>query len=111
MTRTTILTALTGMLLLSTAVHAETDQEKGLRLAVEADEADEGWGDSRSEMVMTLRNRQGDESVRYFRGQNGSEFRDAFVLRHAPSFSHRPGILALAPNPRTLSRKALDVAA
>lgn len=70
MTRTTILAAFTGMLLLSTAVHAETDQEKGLRLAVEADEADEGWGDSQSEMIMTLRNRQGDESVRYFRGQN-----------------------------------------
>lgn len=46
---------------------AETPEEKGLRIAGEAVQSDEGFGDSEVAMTMVLRNRQGDESVRYFR--------------------------------------------
>lgn len=43
---------------------AETPEEKGLDIAVEADRRDTGFGDYRAEMVMTLRDRHGDESIR-----------------------------------------------
>ncbi|MDP6515320.1 MAG: outer membrane lipoprotein-sorting protein [Alphaproteobacteria bacterium] len=48
---------------------AETAEEKGLRIATEADAADTGFGDSETVMTMTLRNRHGDESVRHFRSR------------------------------------------
>ncbi|HHL40248.1 MAG TPA: outer membrane lipoprotein-sorting protein [Deltaproteobacteria bacterium] len=43
---------------------AETPQEKGLAIAVEADRRDSGFGDFTAEMRMILRNRHGQESVR-----------------------------------------------
>ena len=52
------------LLLPSLAVLAETPEEKGLRIAQEADRADSGWGDMRSGLEMILRNRQGRESRR-----------------------------------------------
>ena len=58
------------LLLLSTlSVYgsAQTAEEKGLEISREADRRDTGWGDSEANMVMTLRNRSGDESVRYVR--------------------------------------------
>ena len=48
---------------------AETAEEKGLRLAMEADGYDTGFGDQITEFEMLLRNRYGDESKRYFRGK------------------------------------------
>jgi len=57
---------LTG-LLVSTACLAQTAEEKGLAIAVEADKRDLGWGDSTTEMFMTLRNAQGQESKRRMR--------------------------------------------
>jgi outer membrane lipoprotein-sorting protein len=39
-------------------------EEKGLEIAKEADRRDEGFGDSRSKMVMVLRNKRGQESKR-----------------------------------------------
>ena len=53
--------------LLSTSVLAETAEEKGLRLAQEADARDAGFGDHVADMQMILRNRAGDESVRQIR--------------------------------------------
>ena len=53
-------------LLLADAV-AETPEEKGLAIAVEADRRDLGWNDSTSSLTMLLRNRQGDESLRFIR--------------------------------------------
>ena len=53
--------------LLSTAALAETPEEKGLRLAKEADARDSGFGDYVADMKMVLRNRAGDESVRQIR--------------------------------------------
>ena len=46
---------------------AQTDEERGLEIAVEADRRDSGFHDSRASMKMILRNRQGDESIRLIR--------------------------------------------
>ena len=51
------------------ATFAETDEEKGLAIAVEADKRDQGWGDQATTMKMTLRNSQGAESTREIRGK------------------------------------------
>ncbi|MGB5605066.1 MAG: outer membrane lipoprotein-sorting protein [Gammaproteobacteria bacterium] len=53
--------------LLSFSLVAETPEEKGLAIAVEADLRDRGFGDSTATMKMVLRNRQGDESTREVR--------------------------------------------
>ena len=45
-------------------VFAETPEEKGLAIAVEADRRDTGWADQTADMKMVLRNKQGDESTR-----------------------------------------------
>ncbi len=58
-----------SMGLTSAAAFAETAEEKGLRLAQEADAYDIGWGDSSVEMEMILRNRQGQESKRQLRSR------------------------------------------
>lgn len=46
---------------------AETPEEKGLAIAVEADKRNTGWQDSTADMTMTLRNKRGEESVRTLR--------------------------------------------
>ena len=48
-------------------LQAETAEEKGLAIAVEADRRDQGWGDSKANMRMILRNRQGETSEREIR--------------------------------------------
>ncbi len=53
--------------LLPFALIAETVEEKGLAIAVEADKRDEGFDDSTANMTMELRNKQGDTSTRYIR--------------------------------------------
>ncbi len=46
---------------------AGTAEEKGLAIAKEFDRRDTGFGDYRADMVMTLRNKKGDESMRHLR--------------------------------------------
>ncbi len=46
---------------------AESPVEKGLAIATEMHRRDSGWGDQRADMVMILRNRQGQESRREIR--------------------------------------------
>ena len=46
---------------------AESPEEKGLAIAEEMDRRDRGWKDQRASLVMTLRNRQGQESRRAIR--------------------------------------------
>jgi outer membrane lipoprotein-sorting protein len=46
---------------------AQTAEERGLEIAIEADRRDTGFHDSRASMKMILRNRQGDESIRQLR--------------------------------------------
>ena len=52
---------------LAHGVHAESPEEKGLSIAREMDRRDSGWGDQRANLVMVLRNRQGQESRRSLR--------------------------------------------
>ena len=56
-----------SLTLLSGYVSAETPEEKGLSIAVEADRRDSGFGDFTAHMTMTLSNRQGEKSVRKLR--------------------------------------------
>jgi len=53
--------------LTGTDVLAQTPEERGLEIAIEADRRDEGFGDSQTTMQMTLRNRNGDERTRQMR--------------------------------------------
>ncbi len=51
--------------LIGFSVQAETPEEKGLVIATEADRRDLGFADFRASMSMLLRNKQGEESMRY----------------------------------------------
>lgn len=53
--------------LLSLDLTAETAEEEGLAIAKEYDRRDTGFGDYKADMVMTLRNKRGDESLRHIR--------------------------------------------
>ncbi len=65
-----IATAILAALLLQIApAAAETPEEKGKRIAVEADDYDSGFGDSVADGTMVLRNKQGKESVRTFQAR------------------------------------------
>ena len=52
---------------LSLNAAAQTPEEKGLEIAVEADRRDTGFHDSTATMAMLLKNRRGDESTRDIR--------------------------------------------
>ena len=60
---------LSSLIAFTGAVYAETAQEKGLAIAVEADKRDQGWEDQATVMKMILRNSQGAESTREVRGK------------------------------------------
>lgn len=64
----TISSLLMGAALIApVATFAETPEEKGYAIAVEADNRNLGWKDSTADMTMVLRNKRGDESVRTLR--------------------------------------------
>lgn len=48
-------------------VFAETPEEKGLAIAIEADKRDIGWMDQTADMQMILKNKHGDTSIRTMR--------------------------------------------
>jgi outer membrane lipoprotein-sorting protein len=58
------------LLLLPIIALAQTAEEKGMEIAVEADMRDAGFGDSSSKLVMTLKNARGDTSIRKMRSKN-----------------------------------------
>ncbi len=45
-------------------LHAETAEEKGLAIAIEADKRDTGWTDQIADMKMILKNKNGDSTTR-----------------------------------------------
>ncbi|HBQ45101.1 MAG TPA: outer membrane lipoprotein-sorting protein [Thiomicrospira sp.] len=47
--------------------YAQSAEERGLEIALEADARDQGWGDSTANMKMILKNKQGATSVREIR--------------------------------------------
>jgi outer membrane lipoprotein-sorting protein len=53
--------------LLPVLSQAETAEDKGLAIAIEADKRDTGFGDQTASMVMELHNKQGDVSTRIIR--------------------------------------------
>ncbi len=55
------------LLTFSLGLYAETPEEKGLAIAVEADLRDQGWVDMQVTMSMILRNARGDENHREMR--------------------------------------------
>ncbi len=59
-----------ALLATPTVAVAETPEEKGLALIVEADKRDQGWGDATADMKMILKNKQGQESVREIRSRS-----------------------------------------
>lgn len=65
--RTVLLCLSLLSLLTPLASHAGTAEEKGLSIAVEMDRRDSGWRDQSANMLMILRNRQGEESKREIR--------------------------------------------
>lgn len=66
---TTILIPVLCQLLLLPSAWAETPEEKGLAIVQEVDRRDLGFGDFTSNMEMTLKNKQGEESRRAIRIQ------------------------------------------
>ena len=60
--------SLLSVLNISTVL-AETSQEKGLSIVVEADKRDQGFGDSSASMEMILTNRHGEQSIRIMRNK------------------------------------------
>jgi hypothetical protein len=59
---------LAGLLLAFTAVNAQTPEEKGLAISIEAEQADNGWGNSSNSLTMTLKNKNGQTTVRKTHG-------------------------------------------
>lgn len=58
------------VLLLPLMATAQTPEERGMEIAVEADKRDAGFGDMSSDMIMTLKNANGDVSIREMRSKN-----------------------------------------
>ena len=95
--------ALAAMLWAPFAAHAETAEEKGLAIAVEADRRDLGFHDFEASLGMVLRNRHGQESERALRVRTLEQEDDgdkSLVIFDAPAdvdgtalltFSHKTG--------------------
>jgi len=64
------LALLASVVITTSTVNAETAEEKGKAIAVEADKRDTGWNDVKTKSVMILRNRHGQESTRRTHGKN-----------------------------------------
>lgn len=62
-----IFISLAFTLLLTPLAGAQTPEEKGLAIAVEADKRDNGYGDYTAELLMILKNKRGQESERKMR--------------------------------------------
>ena len=64
-----IFTLLTFILYIAHPVFAETPEEKGLAIAIENENRDNGFQDFTADMKMILKNRQGEESTREIRNK------------------------------------------
>ncbi len=63
------LTIVISLVMITSSVFAETPEEKGLRIAKEADARDAGFKDSTADMLMILKNRAGQTSTRKIRAK------------------------------------------
>ena len=62
-----IVPVITTLWFSATPSFSETAEEKGLAIATEIDKRDTGFGDQTSNMVMELKNKHGDTSIRHLR--------------------------------------------
>lgn len=53
------------LLFIASSLSAQSPEQKGLEIAVAADEYDQGFGSSETQLTMILTNKQGQESTRY----------------------------------------------
>lgn len=60
---------LIALFLVQSGLKAQTAEERGLEIAIEADKRDTGFLDSETELKMVLRNRHGEESTREMRNK------------------------------------------
>lgn len=67
--RLALLLLVAALILAPLAALAESPEEKGMAITLEADKRNTGWGDSKVEMEMILRNKQGEESKRQIRSR------------------------------------------
>ncbi len=58
-----------SLLIIPFTAMAESPEEKGLAIATEADKRNDGFQDNTSNMLMTLRNKHGEESIRRIRAK------------------------------------------
>ena len=59
-----LITSLIFLLPLSVTAFGESPEDKGYEIAARSDRSDNGYGDSKVEMTMILRNAAGDETTR-----------------------------------------------
>jgi len=64
-----LIITLISALVLANSAHSQSSQEKGLAIAKEIKARDLGWGNSQSEMIMTLRTKKGNEIIRQMRSK------------------------------------------
>lgn len=69
MSRVVLVSAVIFLQAFSMTVLAESAQEKGLEIAMEMDRRDEGFRNYTVDMEMVLKNRHGEESIRYMRSK------------------------------------------
>lgn len=76
------LALLAAYVLLMGNSHAMSPEEKGLEIAKESDRRDTGWGDFKTNMTMTLFNRQGQKSERSMKSRSleGTEDGDKTII-------------------------------
>ena len=77
-----------ALIAISTApLQGQAPAARGLEIATEADRRDTGFGDSTAELLMTLRNSAGQESIREIRNKT-LEMEDTAIGRSSSSISH-----------------------
>lgn len=64
-----IVVSIAVAMLISSTANAQSAEEKGLKIATDIKTRNTGWGDSTSDMTMTLRNKKGQEVVREMRNK------------------------------------------
>ena len=89
------------LIIFSSSLYAQTAEEKGLRIAQEAERRDEGWGDSQVTMEMILSDRRGTSvtrSLRLFRLEMANDGDKSLIIFDDPldvkgtallTFSHK----------------------
>jgi outer membrane lipoprotein-sorting protein len=96
---TVVVTVIVALVAVSAAAMAQTPEDKGLAIAVEADRRDSGFHDQTAELEMVLRNRHGEESHRQLRSLTLEQADDgdkSLVIFSAPADIHGTAFLTFS---------------